>query len=202
MSSNARTEHFWDEKAQQMVTRPVTADGPPTTCPPIPEPVGEPVEQDRPERTAWHAPQLTTDYQAGDEASQDSGLKQVADEAHANLLSSLGVDGKHYPVIDLDNIDLELRDSSTSGHTHLYINHSVEWDDYLRLLDALVACKLVEPGYVAASRQRGSTMVRRHPTKYWESGQAAVPAPKPGHVRAGRNKPIRGQLRPENSNQF
>lgn len=66
----------------------------------------------------------------------------------------------HYPVLDLDGIPLEVRDSGTPGHVHLLIDHPVRWDDYELLLLALLGCGLLEEGYVNASIERGHTAIR------------------------------------------
>lgn len=65
----------------------------------------------------------------------------------------------HRPVVDVD-LPVKVLPSTTPGHGHLYIDKPMTWSTYLRLLDALVEAELVEPGYVAAARQRGHTAVR------------------------------------------
>lgn len=83
------------------------------------------------------------------------------DDAHpANLISSLAEDGKHYPVLDLD-LEARLVPSSTRGHFHLYLDGlALEWDVYVRLLDALADTGVIERGYAEASKARGQTLVR------------------------------------------
>lgn len=67
--------------------------------------------------------------------------------------------GNHYPVIDLD-VPATLVESSTAGHTHLYIEHAVSWEKYVHLLEALADCGIVEHDYVAMSKRRGYSAVR------------------------------------------
>lgn len=79
----------------------------------------------------------------------------------ANLVSS-NVDGKegmHMPCLDLD-IPHEYIPSSTEGHGHLYLNVEVPEDKYFALLDLLEECKILEPGYVRASKAKGGTYLR------------------------------------------
>ena len=84
---------------------------------------------------------------------------QVADLDEANLISSLTEDGFHAPVIDFD-LPLDVVPSTTPGHTHLYINTKMSWEDYQKLLNVLVEVGLVEENYVKASLARGFTSVR------------------------------------------
>lgn len=65
----------------------------------------------------------------------------------------------HRPVLDLD-YPAQLIPSTTPGHFHLYLDHEVPHDAYMRLLDALADCGLIEDGYRNASHDRGYTAVR------------------------------------------
>lgn len=65
----------------------------------------------------------------------------------------------HRPVLDLD-FPAQLIPSSTPGHFHLYLDREVEHEKYMRLLDALADCGLLEDGYRNASQDRGYTAVR------------------------------------------
>lgn len=65
----------------------------------------------------------------------------------------------HRPVIDIDH-PVKIVESSTAGHSHLYVDLVMPWDDLVKLLDVLAEIGLVEPGYVNASKARGYTAVR------------------------------------------
>jgi hypothetical protein len=65
----------------------------------------------------------------------------------------------HYPVLDLD-IPARLIPSSTSGHSHLYIDKLLSWSQYKELLTALANAGIIEDGYAGASIARGHTAVR------------------------------------------
>jgi hypothetical protein len=65
----------------------------------------------------------------------------------------------HKPVLDLD-IPAYLIPSSTSGHSHLYINIDIPWRRYRKLLRELKRCGIIEPGYYKASVHRRATRVR------------------------------------------
>ena len=89
---------------------------------------------------------------------------EEADIEQANLLTSMC--NRHDPfcpmhkvVIDLDH-PAQLIESSTPGHHHLIIDHEIPWSAYVRLLEAMVECGLVEPGYLGSSIDRGYTAVR------------------------------------------
>lgn len=65
----------------------------------------------------------------------------------------------HRPVIDMD-FPVRVLESSTPGHSHLYIDKRVTWSDYVKLLEVMAEIGLVEPGYVSASKDRGFTALR------------------------------------------
>jgi hypothetical protein len=65
----------------------------------------------------------------------------------------------HTVVLDID-MEAKLVPSSTEGHYHLYIDKTMGWDKYVRLLEALAEAGILEPGYVGASIARGFTAVR------------------------------------------
>lgn len=65
----------------------------------------------------------------------------------------------HRPVIDIDHV-VKVVESSTAGHSHLYVDVMMPWEDVVKLLEVLADIGLVEPGYVNASKARGYTAVR------------------------------------------
>src|SRR5256885_2546643 len=65
----------------------------------------------------------------------------------------------HLPVIDID-LPVYAVPSTTPGHSHLYIDKLLVWDDYVKLLLVLADVGIVEPGFVSASESRGFTSVR------------------------------------------
>lgn len=65
----------------------------------------------------------------------------------------------HRPVIDIDH-RLVAVESSTAGHSHLYVDLMMPWEDVVKLLEVMAEVGLVEPGYVNASKTRGHTAVR------------------------------------------
>lgn len=68
---------------------------------------------------------------------------------------------EHAPILDLD-FPCHVVESSTPGHSHLYIDKRMSWWKYRRLLKALWKAGLIEEGYYRASVQRGATHLR-HP---------------------------------------
>jgi hypothetical protein len=93
----------------------------------------------------------------------DEGLQEVESVDDATLVSSvsmvMGGEAWHLPVLDLD-YEAHLEPSSTPGHYHLYLDRHVEHDKYMRLLEALADCGLIEWGYYDAGKKRGATFVR------------------------------------------
>lgn len=99
----------------------------------------------------------------------EEAAQQAVEAAEANVATSLAVGDfgdsdlfggpMHYPVLDID-LPCELVPSSTPGHFHLYIDHPVSDGAYWDLIAAMVACGIVQPGYLGASRARGYTAAR------------------------------------------
>lgn len=77
----------------------------------------------------------------------------------ANLISSLCENGMHKPALDID-LDIEVYPSSQVGHHHLYIDKEMSWEQYCKLLKALVDAGIVEEKYMDASLARGQTLLR------------------------------------------
>ena len=99
------------------------------------------------------------------------GLRQASDIEDAILLSSEVREGKHKPVIDID-VPIRVVPSSTPGHSHLYVDVEMTWEEYAALLKALEVAGLVETGYVLASLDREATHVRLPWVKKKESADA------------------------------
>ena len=79
--------------------------------------------------------------------------------AGANVVSSLLTNGRHAPAIDMD-LPVLVVPSTTPGHSHVYIDHELSWDNYLRLLAVLVDVGLVQQGFYNSALRRGTTLLR------------------------------------------
>lgn len=90
-------------------------------------------------------------------------LRVPAPFAESNVVTSLITEGphegKHTVALDLD-VPAVLVPSSTPGHSHLYIDAEMTWEQYQKLLTALAEAGVVEGGYVGASIARGHTSLR------------------------------------------
>ena len=67
--------------------------------------------------------------------------------------------GLHRPILDID-LAATIIPSSTFGHGHLYINHTLTWGQYEKLLNVLAEVGIIEEGYARASIERQHTAVR------------------------------------------
>lgn len=98
-------------------------------------------------------------YGADDQRQQTRDLSDDHTEAVSSHVH--GTEDGHYLLLDLD-LPAYLVQSSTSGHSHLYVktNQPIPWADLQLLLRALAVCGVIEPGYVSASIDRESTHLR------------------------------------------
>ncbi len=106
-------------------------------------------------RRWWYAATLN------DLSSVSEDLMEVpdAERCAANLVSSACSDGSHAPVIDLDH-RARLVQSTTPGHSHLYIDENVSWRQYRALLTGLYRCGLIDASVYWRSLDREATYVR------------------------------------------
>lgn len=65
----------------------------------------------------------------------------------------------HRPMLDFD-FPVAAVPSSTPGHTHVYIDRALTWEQYEKVLRVLGEVGLLEEGYVRASIARRSTFLR------------------------------------------
>lgn len=81
----------------------------------------------------------------------------------------------HRIVIDVDH-PAHLVDSSTPGHHHLYVEiPPVEWDKYVKWLEASVEIGLISEGYANACISRGHSDVRLPWIRKGEPGDIPTP---------------------------
>jgi O-acetyl-ADP-ribose deacetylase (regulator of RNase III) len=91
---------------------------------------------------------------------------EVVDPQDADIITSKVMDFSNAPglirhtvMLDLD-VAAMLVPSSTAGHSHLYIDVPMMWQDYEQLLILLARVNILESGYVRASQRRGATALR------------------------------------------
>jgi len=93
--------------------------------------------------------------------------KRASSYKDANLISSelwgqndIPKDDRlHAPALDFD-FPCRLIPSSTKGHFHLYIDKTIPWKEYVKVLEVLGEVGLLEPGYVEAAKRRQATHLR------------------------------------------
>jgi hypothetical protein len=100
----------------------------------------------------------------GNDPVWDAGVstdQEVVGVPEANILTSdvLGKPGVHKLVLDID-LPAKLVPTTTPGHWHLYIDHEMPWEAYVKVIDALAEAGVIEKGYARASKLRGYTSVR------------------------------------------
>lgn len=93
-----------------------------------------------------------------DEAEGDR--EQATTHDDADIISSKIINHDlHTVMLDLD-VPAQLVPSSTPGHSHLYIDVTMSWRTYARLLRALADAGVIERGYMHASIARRFTALR------------------------------------------
>lgn len=105
-------------------------------------------------RTFWSVNLDDEEYR-----KEDGDGRKVTVESEANCVSSLLVNGRSAPVLDLDCVH-EYRASPTPGHGHLLIDVEMSWRQYRKLLKMLGKLGILEPGYVRAALARKHNEVR------------------------------------------
>lgn len=118
-------------------------------------------------RTRHHIAQIDDVPEGEYEGPDEDERNVVVSKAVGNVISSRIVDSfdeatgeyMHAPVLDLD-FPAALIPSSTPGHFHLYLDKSMTWSQYERILKALALGGVIEQGYGEASRARKASFVR------------------------------------------
>lgn len=102
-----------------------------------------------------------TEWAAKSQVEWDDTRELTTDPEEANLITSALANepGKHTIMLDLD-VPAKLVESSTPGHSHLYIDVKLDWDRYEYLLAELNRCKIIENGYYMVSRRHKLTSLR------------------------------------------
>lgn len=119
-------------------------------------------------RTFW----LARDFNIADEPLALSLLKYhqaknrkrvrfpgVGSSVVPNLISSITQDGKQLPIIDLDFAHHHV-ESSTDGHTHLYLDVPISKLRWTILMFALYQAHVIELGFLVWSLRRGGNFMR------------------------------------------
>jgi hypothetical protein len=101
-----------------------------------------------------------------DEIESAQQARKEVEPDRANAISSALVeegkswrDRRHTIALDIDH-RVRVVPSSTEGHSHLYIDVPLEWEQYEKLLKVLAEIGVVEEGYVGASIRRRATHLR------------------------------------------
>lgn len=87
------------------------------------------------------------------------------------LASAVHSDGAWNAISVVWSVPVRVKDSFTPGHHHLYLDTTITWVKYARLLDALADAQVIEHGYLMASLERGATFVALKP---WKERHRAV----------------------------
>lgn len=96
--------------------------------------------------------------------------KVVESLEEANLVDSRIPDcpGMHRPIIDLDGLNAVLVPSTTPGNGHLYLDKPVEFEKFLKVLEAMAEAGLVQWGFYRLTKLRGAAYARKPGVKKGE----------------------------------
>ena len=134
-------------------------------------------------RTFWYAPDLGIEdeplavslikYRQHKNRVKISLLPPARGEEAAtpNLVSSITDDGKQLPIIDLDFNHSHV-ESSSDGHSHLYLNVPISKARWTCLMWGLYLSKQIELGFFVWSLRRGGNFVRIPGTKKQEGTES------------------------------
>jgi len=121
------------------------------------------------QRMLWDAPSVNLPYGAsgGPEmpariafAARARGrVMRATSQSRATLVGSYGLDGKHWPVVDID-VPARLIPSTTPGHAHLYVNHPTTFPRLIAMLAGLAAAGVIDWTIVWTAIFRGMSCVR------------------------------------------
>ena len=113
-------------------------------------------------RTYW----LAKDFHIKDEPLAKSLIEYrqadnrvPVDKSFANLISSRTENGTQMPIIDMD-FPHHIVQSTTEGHSHLYIDVEMSWLRWAFLMWALYNARVIELGHFVWSIRRGQNFVR------------------------------------------
>lgn len=92
-----------------------------------------------------------------DRPSREEKVKCTRGEA--DVVSSLTLNGKHAPAIDID-LPVRALPSGTPGHSHLYIDKELTWEQYEKLLKVMVEVGIVDKAYLEMSQKDKMSYLR------------------------------------------
>lgn len=108
----------------------------------------------------YHVKVWEQGYDAPSEERVAVGDTATVTSGDANLVSSqIAGTSMHTVMLDLD-VPATLVESTTPGHSHLYVDVAIPWRRYRRLLRALMRAGVIEYGYYKHSCRRRNTSLR------------------------------------------
>lgn len=104
---------------------------------------------------------FSSDYSGTDERTETTNPDhaQVISSEIRHSMGPFTWGGQHFVLLDLD-VPAHLYPSTTPGHSHLYIEVPITWQQYEPLLNMLADLGVLEPGFVKVSKKRKATMLR------------------------------------------
>lgn len=111
-------------------------------------------------RTYWCKSVEYTDEYGSPNFTQSPMLDPEATGHDANLVSSaLEGSDMHKPCLDIDIPCLQIM-SSTEGHSHLYFDKELSWEQYAKLLGVLGEVGIADPKWVQHSLDKHQSTLR------------------------------------------
>jgi hypothetical protein len=108
-----------------------------------------------------------------DRDGQDEDFNLVSSQLRPKRRTPGVAGGMHSPALDID-IPIEVWESSTPGHYHLYFpTLEVPWRRYRQLLVMMANCGIISHAYCRYSIDRGETLLR--PPHLRKSGETVTP---------------------------
>lgn len=99
----------------------------------------------------------TVDASVSDE---DRAGIEMDDISRGNVMISKDINGRNYLMLDLDDEEIYLNESSTPGHYHLVFPNPINNNDFMDLVEILHRVGIIKPGNYSSYERLGWLALR------------------------------------------
>lgn len=85
----------------------------------------------------------------------------VFGHAYPNAITSkIEAANYHLPLFDVDRVGWHVLRSRTDGHSHIYVEQPITWEQYSTVIRALLEANLIDPRWAEATLRQGCATLR------------------------------------------